>query len=68
MPDAEMATGSKSGNTWTWTSKMDMAGKSIQSRFVINEESPSSHSYKWEMSEDGKTWKTMMTGKSTKTT
>ena len=68
MPDAEMATGTKSGNVWTWTSKMDTGGKSMQSRFVITEESPSTHSFKWEMSEDGKAWKTVMTGKSTKTT
>jgi hypothetical protein len=68
MADADLATGTKSGNVWTWTSKMDMGGKSMQSRFVITEESPTSHSYKWEMSEDGKSWKTVMSGKSTKTT
>jgi hypothetical protein len=68
MPDAEMATGTKSGNVWTWTSKMEMGGKTMHSRFVITEESPSLHSYKWETSEDGKSWKTIMTGKSTKTT
>ena len=68
MPDADLATGTKSGNVWTWTSKMDMGGKSLQSRFVITEDSPTAHSYKWEMSEDGKSWKTVMSGKSTKTT
>jgi hypothetical protein len=68
MPDAEMAVGTKSGNVWTWTSEMDMGGKTIHSRFVITEESPTMHSFKWETSEDGKSWKTTMTGKSTKTT
>ena len=68
MPDADIATGTKSGNTWTWTGKMDMEGKTIHSRFVITEDSPTLHSYKWDMSDDGKTWKTVMTGKSIKTT
>ena len=68
MPDAELATGVKSGNVWTWSSKMDAGGKTMHSRFVITEDSPNLHSVKWETSEDGKTWKTVMTGKSTKTT
>ena len=68
MPDAEMAIGTKSGNVWTWTSQMDMGGKTIHSRFVITEDSPTMHSFKWETSEDGKSWKPTMTGKSTKTT
>ena len=67
MPDAEMATGGLSGSTWTWTSKMDMGGKTIHSRFVITETSPTLHTFKWEMSEDGKAWKAVMEGKSTKT-
>jgi hypothetical protein len=33
---------------------------------VIVETSPSVHTMKWEMSEDGKTWKTIMDGKATK--
>ena len=68
MPDAEVATGTKAGNVWTWTSQMDMGGKTLHSRFVITEDSPTSHSYKWELSDDGKTWKTTMIGRSTKTT
>ena len=68
MPDAEMATGTKAGNVWTWTSQMEMGGKTMHSRFVITEDSPTAHTYKWEMSDDGKAWKTVMSGKSTKTT
>jgi hypothetical protein len=68
MPDADLATGTKSGNVWTWSSKMDMRGKTMHSRFVITEDSPTSHTYEWATSEDGKSWKTVMTGKSTKTT
>lgn len=68
MPDADLATGTKVGNVWTWTSQMDMAGKTMHSRFVITEESANVHSFKWETSDDGKSWKAVMSGKSTKTT
>ena len=68
MPDADMSTGVKKGSTWTWTSKMDMGGgKTLHSRFVVIEKSPTLHAYTWEMSEDGKTWTKAMTGMSTKT-
>jgi hypothetical protein len=66
MADAETATGTLSGNTWTWTSKMDAGGQSIQSRFTIVETSPTMHTFKWEMSSDGKQWKAVMNGTSTK--
>ena len=66
MPDAEIATGTLSGNTWTWTGKMDMGGQTIHSRFTLVETSPTVHTVKWEMSMDGTTWKQMMSGKSTK--
>ena len=66
MPDAEIATGTVTGDTWTWTSKMDMGGKTIQSRFTLTLTSPTVQTYKWEMSEDGTNWKTAMEGKSTK--
>jgi hypothetical protein len=67
MPDPEMATGTYNGGTWTWTGKMDMGGQTIQSRFTLVEKSPTVHTMKWEMSMDGKMWKQMMTGTSTKT-
>jgi hypothetical protein len=66
MPDAELATGGLSGKTWTFTNKVDAGGKTFHSRFVIVETSPSVHTMKWEMSEDGKTWKTIMDGTATK--
>jgi hypothetical protein len=68
MPDAEQATGTVSGSTWTWTGKTQLApGKSIHSRFTLVETSPTVHQMKWEMSEDGKAWKLVMEGTSTKT-
>ena len=67
MPDAEMATGGKSGSTWTWTSSMTMEGKTIHSRFVLTETSPTSYTMKWDMSEDGKKWTPAFEAKATKT-
>ena len=66
MPDAETATGTLSGNTWTWTNKMDLGGKTFHSRFMLTETSPTLHTFKWESSEDGKRGPPVMAGKSTK--
>ena len=66
MADAEMATGTLAGNTWTFKSDLDMGGKKIHSQFVITETSPTVHDMKWDMSEDGKKWTTVMEGKSIK--
>ncbi len=66
MQDAEMATGTLSGNTWTWNGETEMGGQTLQSRFTLVEKSPTVHTMTWEMSMDGKSWKTVMTGSSTK--
>lgn len=66
MPDAEMATGTYSGNTWTWNGTMEQAGQKIQSRFTIVEKSATVHTFSWEMSMDGKSWMKVMAGTSTK--
>jgi hypothetical protein len=66
MPDSEMAVGGKSGNTWTWTNTMTIEGKTIQSRFILTEASPTSYTGKWEMSMDGTTWNPVFEAKATK--
>lgn len=43
-----------------------MRGKLIKSRFTIVETSPTAYTYKWETSEDGRTWSAIMEGKETK--
>lgn len=67
MPDAEIATGTRDGKRWTFTSSMNLGGKTLQSRFTITEVSPVSDSMKWEVSGDGTSWNTVMEGTSTKT-
>lgn len=60
------ARGQVTGKTWTWMGKDKMGGKTMHSRYTIVETSPTSYTFKWETSEDGKTWATIMEGKSTK--
>ena len=61
------ANGTVSGNTWTYTGEDKMGGKMIKSRYTIVVTSPTTQTFKWELSEDGgKTWKTASEGKSTK--
>jgi Protein of unknown function (DUF1579) len=60
------ATGTVSGNTWSWKGQDKMGGKLIKSKYTIVMASPTSYTFKWETSEDGKTWTTAGEGKSTK--
>ena len=60
------ATGAVSGNTWSWNGEDKMGGKLIRSRYTVVVTSPTSQTFKWETSEDGKTWTTSAEGKSTK--
>lgn len=60
------ATGTVSGNTWSWTGSDKMGGKLIHSKYTITLTSPTAQAFTWETSEDGKTWSTAAEGKSTK--
>lgn len=60
------STGTVSGSVWTWNAEEEMGGKKFKGRFTAKEVSPTSYTYKYEMSEDGKTWKSVMEGKATK--
>jgi hypothetical protein len=65
---SELSTGTKSGNTWTFTATSRYGGQTFKSRYTIVETSPSSYTFKWESSPDGTTWSTLAEGKATKTT
>jgi hypothetical protein len=43
-------------------------GKPFHSRYTMVESSPTAYTYKWDMSEDGTKWTTVIEGKSTKKT
>jgi hypothetical protein len=63
-----MEAGSKGtidGNTWTYTSEEKMGGKTYHGRYTMVA-SADSYTYKYESSEDAKTWMLIMDGKETK--
>lgn len=60
----ETAKGTVDGDTWTWNSNETMGG--MHSRYIIKVLSPSSYSFKFELSQDGTTWSSAMDGKATK--
>jgi hypothetical protein len=62
----EMAKGTTDGKTWNYTSEEKMGGKTVYGRYVMSDIQPDSYSFKWDMSEDNKTWNTVMEGKATR--
>jgi hypothetical protein len=67
MPDAETATGIYDGKTWTWSGTVDMEGKTLHSRYVMTETSPTTDAMRWEISTDGgRSWTTAMESTATK--
>jgi hypothetical protein len=62
----EESRGALDGDTWTWTSDEKMGGTTIKGRFTMKVTSPTSYNFKYEMSQDGTTWSTIMDGKATK--
>jgi hypothetical protein len=59
----EIATGRLSGDTFTWTSDQSAPFKW---RYIEKMSTPSSYSVKFEGSQDGSTWSTILEGASTK--
>ena len=58
--------GTVSSDTWTWTSDENMGGQTIKGRYTMKILSPTSYTYKYEMSKDGTNWTTVMEGKAAK--
>lgn len=58
--------GTTDGKTWTYTSEEKAGGKTMYGRYVIADMTPDSYTFKWDMSEDNKTWTNVMEGKSTR--
>jgi hypothetical protein len=64
--EAEHATGSFDGKTWTWNSEMNMGGQNIKGRYILQENSPTSYNFRFEISQDGTNWLSVMDGRGTK--
>lgn len=66
MGEHDLSKGTVEGDTWTWTSTQEMGGKMMMGRFTMKIVSPTSYTYKYEVSEDGNSWRNVMEGKATK--
>ena len=66
MGEAEHSTGTVDGDTWTWNSEEHMGGNMVKARFIMKTLSPTSYTFKFEMSPNGSNWSTVMDGKATK--
>jgi hypothetical protein len=60
------ATGSFDGKVWTWSSDLNMGGNVAKTHFIVTETSPTSYAFKFEMSQDGNNWSTIMDGTANK--
>jgi hypothetical protein len=61
------ATGSFDGKVWSWTNDMTMGGEPMKGRFVLTETSPTSYTFKFDMSQDGgANWTPVMDGSGSK--
>jgi Protein of unknown function (DUF1579) len=56
------ATGTYDGKVWTWSSDLMMGGNPVKTHFILTETSPTAYTYKFEMSQDGNNWATVMDG------
>lgn len=61
--EAGKSLGTVDGKTWTWLGEDPKMGKG---RFIMNVTSPTSYTLQYDMSKDGTTWTTIMTGTATK--
>ena len=66
MGEAEHSQGRLDGDTWTWGADEKMGGQTMKGRFTMKILSPTSYSFKYELSSDGAQWTTVMDGKTTK--
>ena len=66
MGEAEHSNGTVDGDTWTWMSDIKMGPTTVKGRYVMKVLSPTAYSFKFDVSQDGTTWTTVMDGKNTK--
>ena len=66
MGTAEASKGTVDGNNWVYTNEGKMGGKVYHGRYSMDTSSAGSYTFKYETSDDGQKWTTMMEGKNTK--
>ncbi|MEO6324971.1 MAG: DUF1579 family protein [Thermoanaerobaculia bacterium] len=66
MGMGDYAKGHVDNDVWTYSNESKFGGKTYKGRYTMSGIKPDSYSFKWELSEDGTTWMTMMEGKTTR--
>jgi hypothetical protein len=64
--EAVHSKGTVDGDNWVWTNDMKMGPQTMKGRFSVKILSPTSYTYKFEVSPDGTNWSLVMDGKETK--
>ena len=66
MGESVHSKGTIDGDTWNWSNDMKMGPQTMKARYTMKILSPTSYTFKLEMSPDGTKWDTAMEGRSTK--
>lgn len=66
MGEAIHSKGTIDGDTWNWTNEFKMGPQTTKGRYTMKILSATAYTFKFEMSQDGTKWDTMMEGKATK--
>lgn len=64
---ADVAKATVQGDTWIWNGDAKVGGRLMKLRYTLKEVSPTSYTWKFESSPDGKTWAAVEEGKAAKT-
>src|SRR5215469_2174821 len=64
--EAVHSIGTVEGDTWTWLSDSKMGSQVMKGRFTVKVLSPTAYNFKFEISQNGSSWTTVMEGKETK--
>jgi hypothetical protein len=66
MGERTHSAGAIDGDTWTWAGENRVGAQMMKNRFIMKMVSPTSYTYKFDISKDGTNWTTVMDGKATK--
>ena len=58
--------GTVKGSAWVYEDESKFGGKLVKFRYLMNESSPTSYTFKWQMLGEDGTWQTLIEGTSTK--
>jgi hypothetical protein len=64
--EADHYTGTLDGDTLTWSGSVPVGDKRLNTRYVTKQLSPTSYTYRFEITPDGTSWILVMDGKGTK--